>query len=166
MVAKSTIIAHTVLLGLVLLIDIPVTGIAANLLMVFRGDHFPNSDISSKMRLIMFTSVWTMLFSLIILASLWLASARARFGPLLTWVILFVTFLLWIVSAGSYQTAYSNSTCTSEGWGQCSLFHALQGLVWVNAWIVLGDFIAATVYMFHARQEDKEAAAAAKKEQA
>lgn len=62
-VAKSTIIAHTVLLGLVLLIDIPVTGIAANLLMVFRGDHFPNSDISSKMRLIMFTSVWTMLFS-------------------------------------------------------------------------------------------------------
>ncbi|EIW63824.1 uncharacterized protein TRAVEDRAFT_157574 [Trametes versicolor FP-101664 SS1] len=127
---------HPVIFGFIIFFSIIELAISAWLVSRFNLRHdYLSIDVRDRTRYLLFTSCWTIFFSLFYFA-LFLHSPT---GGIMTSVLshavfLFLTWVLWTAGAAAITAALGGGLNCSAHFTYCGQLNALEGFAWV-VWI-------------------------------
>jgi len=132
--------AHPILFGSIVLFSLIEMCVAAWLTAKYNGNHnYPFGAVRTRVRYILFCSIWTALVGMIFLVLFWVVSA----GSMLTsvaahFIFLSITFILWIAAAAAItQSLGGGLSCSHQNfWAYCGQLNAVEGFAWL-IWILV-----------------------------
>ncbi|KAF9055554.1 hypothetical protein BJ165DRAFT_1398385 [Panaeolus papilionaceus] len=130
---------HPILLGLILLFSIIDMCISAWITAKYNANHNnPDSGIRARVRFAVFTSVWSIVITTILLVAFLFMPANGLASVGSQFVLLMITWILWLAVAASItQTLGGALDCTTEEkFVYCGQLNALQGFNWL-IWVLL-----------------------------
>ncbi|OCH92988.1 hypothetical protein OBBRIDRAFT_818029 [Obba rivulosa] len=135
---------HPILFTLIIIFGLVEVAISGWLVGKYNSHHnFPSTSVRDRARFLLFTSCWTVFFSLFYLA-LFLHSAG---GSILTSVLshavfLFITWVFWLAGAAAITDSLGGSLhCSNSGVVYCGQLNALEAFAWI-------EFVLLTIALF------------------
>ncbi|KAM0755583.1 hypothetical protein T439DRAFT_351354 [Meredithblackwellia eburnea MCA 4105] len=136
-------------------------GVSAALVSQFHQE-FPTHKLGARTVLICFAATWNTLFGLIFLIGA--PISPKLFALKWNFVAFVISFLLFLVGAGSMTEALNGVSCSAvDAPAKCTMFRGLEGISWTQTWLLffyLGG--VSWQYLHQSKEEDK---ALLKKEQ-
>ncbi|KAI0066716.1 hypothetical protein BV25DRAFT_1820775 [Artomyces pyxidatus] len=141
---------HPIVFGLLTLFAIIELALSAWLTSRFRAHHnAPNNSILDRTHFILFTSSWTILFSILIGILFW--SFRSS-GSIITSVashsiVLFLTWVWWTAAAASITAALGGGhNCSKADLVYCDQLNALEAFAWIE-WALITIALFAVLFL-------------------
>jgi len=123
-------------------------------------DKFPSEKIGSLTRLAEFGSVWTLVFTLVMLTGTFAAPGASWATTFLQSIVFFVAFLINIVAAGAFSQRdrlFSFNSGADAGMAVVSKnLKALEAFLWLDAFFTL--FVTIYTFFKHQQLTDEERA--------
>ncbi|KAK4699211.1 hypothetical protein P7C70_g7050, partial [Phenoliferia sp. Uapishka_3] len=149
------------LLVLAWMCAVSTTGVAGSLCSHF-GSHFPvgvnGTHIGARVIQLCFAGAWNTLFFLILMIGN--IVAPELFGLGWNFVLLFLGFLQFVVGSSAISRGFQRHCDSTVYDGKCSMFRGLEGISWVETWIIFFCMlVTAYLYTGQAAQKKREAIA-------
>jgi len=129
---------HPIVFGLIIFFSIIELSISAWLVSHFNKHHSHNKSESDTSRFLLFTSIWTLLFSAIFSVLFWTTSPSALTSVASHGIFLFFTWVFWTAGAAAItaQLGGGLNCSTQDTFIYCGQLNALEGFAWV-IWILV-----------------------------
>ncbi|KJA19174.1 hypothetical protein HYPSUDRAFT_44414 [Hypholoma sublateritium FD-334 SS-4] len=132
-------IGHPIAFGMLLVFSIIEMCISAWITAKYNAHHnFPNTGTRARVRYILFTSIWTIIFGSVYMA-VFLVAVNHVLSSIASHVIfLSVTWILWLAAAAAItQTLGGSLNCANDSFFvYCGQLNALEGFAWL-IWVLL-----------------------------
>jgi len=131
--------AHPIVFGLIVLFSIIEMSISAWVTSQYISKHnSPNTDTETRVRFVLFTSVWTIVLSLAysFVFQLWMYEPFA--GTLSHFIFLMLTWIFWLAAAAAITTDLGGTLdCSTQSYfDYCGQLNAMLGFAWL-IWILV-----------------------------
>jgi len=132
-------IGHPIVFGILLVFSIIEMCISAWITAKYNANHnFPNTGTRTRVRYILFTSIWTIVFGSVYLAAFRAAAGHVLAGIASHFIFLVVTWVLWLAAAAAItQNLGGSLNCANDSFFvYCGQLNALEGFAWL-IWVLL-----------------------------
>jgi len=134
---------HPILFGLIILFSIIEMSISAWITSQYISLHnSPNTNTTTRVQFILFTSVWTIVLSIAysIIFQMWTYKPFA--GTLSHFIFLIITWIFWLAAAASITTNLGGTLdCSTQNYfeycGQLNAMLAFSWLIWILITVTL-----------------------------
>ncbi|BGP14924.1 hypothetical protein JCM10213_003719 [Rhodosporidiobolus nylandii] len=129
--AKHLKRAHLVSFSLLVVFSLIDWAIAAWLVAHYNKHGYPNHSIRDRTRFLLFTGLWTFVFSFVYIFGLLKAASSFAFSIASHAIFLFITWVFWLSGAAAITAALG------DNWkgGNSDTLYALEGFAWI-CWII------------------------------
>jgi hypothetical protein len=114
--------------------------IAAWLTARYNSRHdYPFRAVRTRVRYILFCSVWTIAIGLVYLILFWVTAVGSVITSVAShFIFLFITFILWLAAAAAItQSLGGGLSCSHQNfWNYCGQLNAVEGFAWL-IWILV-----------------------------
>ncbi|GAA6029647.1 hypothetical protein JCM8097_000983 [Rhodosporidiobolus ruineniae] len=123
---------HIATFSFLILFSLIEWAIAAWLVAHFNKHGAPNSSVNGKVRFLLFTGLWTFVFSIVYVIGFLKATTSFAFSIASHAVWIFITWVFWLSGAAAITAALGSN------WhgGNSDTLYALEGFAWLN-WIIV-----------------------------
>ncbi|TFK21644.1 hypothetical protein FA15DRAFT_672402 [Coprinopsis marcescibilis] len=132
--------AHPILFGSIVLFALIEMCIAAWLTAKYNANHnYPFGSVRTRVRYILFCSIWTVFVGTIFLVLFMVTSAGSIFTSVAAhFIFLLITFILWIAAAASITESLGGGlSCSHQNFfAYCGQLNAVEGFAWL-VWILV-----------------------------
>ncbi|GAA5821088.1 hypothetical protein JCM3770_000085, partial [Rhodotorula araucariae] len=127
---------HIATFSLLILFSLIEWAIAAYLVNTYnKHNNYPSHSIRDRVRFLLFTGLWTFVFSIFYLVGFLKATASFLFSIASHAVWLFVTWVFWLAGTAALTASLNGSLdCGSFNGPHCDTLNALEAFGWIN-WI-------------------------------
>ncbi|GAA6014631.1 hypothetical protein JCM10207_006884 [Rhodosporidiobolus poonsookiae] len=139
---------HLASFGLLILFSLIQWCIAAYLVATYNQHHnYPSNSIKDKVRFLLFTGLWTFVFSIVYVVGFLQATTSFAFSIASHAVWLFVTWVFWLSGAAAITAALDGGlTCSDWNRPHCNTLNALEGFSWL-CWIIVTIQLAVIAFV-------------------
>ncbi|KAH9923683.1 uncharacterized protein B0H18DRAFT_459984 [Fomitopsis serialis] len=130
---------HPIVFGLIVFFGIIEVAISGWLTGMYNSHHnYLSHSVRDRTRYILFTSCWTVFFSLFYLALFWHSASTGSVATSVMshGVFLFITWVLWVAAAASITSALNGGLDCNIHYTYCGQLNALEAFAWIE-WIMI-----------------------------
>ncbi|CAL1694894.1 unnamed protein product [Somion occarium] len=133
---------HPIVFGLIILFSIIELSISAWLVSRFNAHHnYPSTGVRDRTRFLLFTSIWTIVFSVPFMFFFWRSSSSGEESVLTSvgahGVFLFITWVFWTAGAAAITAGLNGGLdCSRDDISYCGQQNALEAFAWIT-WILV-----------------------------
>ncbi|GAA99821.1 uncharacterized protein L969DRAFT_91762 [Mixia osmundae IAM 14324] len=107
-----------------------------------RNNDYPSSLIEGSTRFLLFTALWSILFSIAYLVGFIIMTASPIFGALSHAAFLFLTWLFWLAGSAALTNGIGGSiSCGTANIAHCHQLQSAVAFGWINFLLFTGAFV-------------------------
>ncbi|GAA5861076.1 hypothetical protein JCM3774_002184 [Rhodotorula dairenensis] len=112
-----------------------------------RDNNYPSNSVRDRTRFLLFTGLWTFVFSIVYLAGFLTAATNFLFSIASHVVWLFVTWVFWLAGTAALTSSLGGSLdCNVYLGPHCGQLNALEAFGWI-CWVIVTFMLAFAVWI-------------------
>ncbi|GJN89879.1 hypothetical protein Rhopal_002868-T1 [Rhodotorula paludigena] len=118
----------------------------SSLITWFNDGGYPSGAIRDRTRFLLFTGLWTFVFTFVYIFGFLKASTSFLFSIASHAVWLFVTWVFWLAGAAAITASLDGGlSCGDWPFANCNQLNALEAFAWIS-WIIITIMLAFVLF--------------------